>query len=54
MVRTEPLGVRVTPEIKARLLKIAKAEDRSMASLIERVLLNWLAAQPAPPPKKKV
>jgi predicted transcriptional regulator len=45
MVRTEPLGVRVSPEIKAKLMEIAKAEDRALASLVERILREWIAEQ---------
>lgn len=43
MVRTEPLGVRVSPEVKAKLLAAAKAEDRALASLVERILKEWIA-----------
>ena len=54
MVRTEPLGVRISPELKAKLIAAAQAEDRSLASLVERVLREWLAEQspnsrPKPP-----
>jgi predicted HicB family RNase H-like nuclease len=46
MVRTEPLGVRVTPDLKAELMKAAKAEDRSLASLVERILIAWVVYHP--------
>ena len=42
MARTNPLGVRVEPEIKEALERAAKADDRSVSSLVERVLRGWL------------
>ncbi|MFM2041571.1 MAG: hypothetical protein RLY86_147 [Pseudomonadota bacterium] len=42
MARTNPLGVRVEPEIKAALEKAAKDDDRSVSSLVERILKHWL------------
>jgi predicted HicB family RNase H-like nuclease len=45
MSRTEPLGVRVRPELKARLVAMAKAEDRPLASLIERILVAGIEAE---------
>lgn len=42
MARTNPLGVRVEPEIKEALERAAKADDRSVSSLVERILKQWL------------
>lgn len=42
MARTNPLGVRVEPEIKEALEKAAKADDRSVSSIVERILKQWL------------
>ena len=42
MARTNPLGVRVEPEIKEALEKAAKDDDRSISSLVERILKSWL------------
>jgi hypothetical protein len=42
MARTNPLGVRVEPEIKEALERAAKDDDRSISSLVERILRSWL------------
>lgn len=42
MARTNPLGVRVTPDIKTALERAAKDDDRSVSSLVERILRAWL------------
>lgn len=42
MARTNPLGVRVEPEIKAALERAAKDDDRSVSGLVERILKAWL------------
>ncbi|MBF0304196.1 MAG: ribbon-helix-helix protein, CopG family [Alphaproteobacteria bacterium] len=42
MARTNPLGVRVEPEVKDALERAAKADDRSVSSLVERILKAWL------------
>jgi hypothetical protein len=42
MARTNPLGVRVEPEIKAALDRAAADDDRSVSSLVERILRAWL------------
>jgi hypothetical protein len=42
MVRTDQLGVRVSPDLKAALIAAAHREDRSLASLVERILREWL------------
>jgi len=42
MVRSAPLGFRVEPDLKAALEKAAKDDDRSVSSLVERILKAWL------------
>ncbi len=42
MVKTHPIGFRVEPEIKEALERAAKADDRSVSSLVERILKTWL------------
>ena len=39
------LSIRVDPELKAALERAAVADDRSMASIIQRVLREWLKAK---------
>ncbi len=45
MAKTTPLGVRVSSETKEALEKAAKDDMRSMASLIEKILVDWLKAK---------
>jgi hypothetical protein len=42
MAKTPSLGVRVQPETKAALEKAAKDDLRSISSLIEKILVEWL------------
>lgn len=42
MVRSNPLGVRVAHDIKEALERAARDDDRSMSSLVERILKVWL------------
>jgi hypothetical protein len=42
--KTNSLGLRVSPDIKAALIKAAEDERRSMASLAEKILADWLKA----------
>lgn len=42
MGKSPSLGVRVHPETKAALEKAAKDDLRSVSSLIEKVLVEWL------------
>ena len=42
MAKTPSLGVRVQPETKAALDKAAKDDLRSVSSLIEKILVEWL------------
>ena len=42
MAKTPSLGVRVQPETKTALDKAAKDDMRSVSSLIEKILTEWL------------
>ncbi len=42
MVKTPSLGIRVQPETKAALEKAAKDDDRTVSSLVERIVREWL------------
>jgi hypothetical protein len=58
MARTNPLGVRVEPEIKEALERAAADDDRSVSSLVERFLREALIARgylpkPGTAPKAK-
>jgi hypothetical protein len=43
--RTAPLGLRVTPSLKSALEKAAADDNRAVASLVEKVLIEWLKAK---------
>lgn len=45
MAQIKPLGVRMAPETKAALDRAAKEEVRSLSSLIEKILVDWLKAR---------
>jgi hypothetical protein len=45
MPKTPSLGVRVQPETKAALEKAAKDDLRSVSSLIEKILVEWLRSK---------
>ena len=45
MAQTKPLGVRMSPDTKAALDKAAKDEVRSLSSLIEKILTDWLKSK---------
>lgn len=42
MVRNMPTSMRLDPEVKAALEKAAADDDRSVSSLVERILKEWL------------
>jgi hypothetical protein len=42
MVKTPSLGVRLPADVKAALEKAAKDDVRSLSSLVEKVLTEWL------------
>ncbi len=43
--RTNSLGIRVMPEIKAALEKAAADDDRTVSAMAERILRQWLQAK---------
>jgi hypothetical protein len=45
MGKTPSLGIRVQPETKAALEKAAKDDLRSVSSLVEKVLVDWLRSK---------
>jgi hypothetical protein len=42
VVKTPSLGVRVKPEVKAALQAAAEADVRSLSSMVEKILTEWL------------
>jgi len=40
--KTLPVSLRLAPETKAALERAAKADHRSLSSLIEKILSDWL------------
>ena len=44
MARTAAIGIRVEPEVKEAAEKAAAADRRTLASLLEKVLVEWLEA----------
>lgn len=42
MAKTASLGFRIPDEVKEALERAAKADDRSVSSLVERILKQWL------------
>jgi hypothetical protein len=46
-----PLGARVEPEVKVAIEKAAKLERRSLSSLVEVILLDWLEGRKKRPSK---
>lgn len=45
MVKTNPLGFRVDPEVKTALEKAAKDDARSVSGMAEKILVDWLRAK---------
>lgn len=45
MVKNMPTSIRLAPEVKAALEKAASDDDRSVSSLVERILKEWLKAK---------
>jgi hypothetical protein len=46
-----PLGARVEPAVKTAIEKAAKQERRSLSSLVEVILLDWLEGKKKRPAK---
>ena len=44
MVRNAAIGIRVEPEIKEAIERAASADRRTVASMIEKVMVEWLTA----------
>ena len=44
MSKTSAISVRVTADVKAAAEKAAAADSRSVASLVEKILAEWLRA----------
>lgn len=42
MANHPPTSMRLDPQIKEALSRAAKADDRSVSSLVERILKAWL------------
>lgn len=42
MAKAQPTSVTLSPDVKEALAKAAKADDRSVSSLVERILRAWL------------
>jgi hypothetical protein len=40
--RLEPIAIRLDPDVKAALQRLAEADDRSLAWMINRALKEWL------------
>jgi hypothetical protein len=45
MGKTPSLGIRLQPETKAALERAAKDDFRSVSSLVEKILVEWLRAK---------
>jgi predicted transcriptional regulator len=45
MAKTHALSFRLEPELKQRLEKAAKADRRSLSSLVEKILADWVQDQ---------
>jgi predicted HicB family RNase H-like nuclease len=43
--RSAPIGVRLTPSLKAELEQMAERDNRSLASLVETVLKDYVVAK---------
>lgn len=53
MARTASIGIRVEPEVKAAIEKAAKADERTVAQWIERLMVRELREQGYLPPVQK-
>jgi hypothetical protein len=45
MGKTPSLGVRLQPKVKAALQQAAEADIRSLSSMVEKILTEWLRAK---------
>ena len=46
--KTEMVGFKTTPEVKAALTAIAEREDRSISYIINRILMQYLELSDSP------
>jgi hypothetical protein len=53
MAKLNPLGVRLEPDTRAALEKAAADDRRSISSMIDRILIEWLRANGYLKPAKK-
>jgi hypothetical protein len=44
MAKTNSLGIRLQPEVKEALDKASKDDVRSLSSMVEKILVEWLRA----------
>lgn len=51
--RVTPVGLRLPPSLKATLEEIAHKERRSLASLVQIILEDWVAAHKSGKPAAK-
>lgn len=45
MAKTPSLGVRVQPEVKKALERAAKEDVRTLSSMVEKIIVEWLTAK---------
>lgn len=45
MAKTNPISVRLSPEVKDGMQKHADADRRSLAAMIDKALAEWLEQQ---------
>ena len=50
MVRSASIGIRLEPDVKAAIEKAAEDDRRSVAALIEKVMVEWLRENRYLPP----
>ncbi len=53
MTKTQPVGVRLDPEVKAALELLAKEDHRSLSSLITKIISEWMLQKDAPIENKR-
>ena len=52
MSKTPSLGVRVRPAVKAALQRAAEADVRTLSSMVEKILTDWLVKEGLLGPEK--
>jgi hypothetical protein len=53
MAKTAALSIRVSPEVKDAIERAAEADSRPVASMAEKILVEWLRAHGYLKPAKK-